>query len=193
MGAIVVGVGDAGQTSRGYTPARGGNARVESAARRAGGDQTVISKSVIDQREATNEELRAGSEEILSANEELQSTNEELETAKEELQSANEELNTVNEELRGRNTELAQANNDLHNLFTSGHLPVVMLDRDLCIRRVTATAEQVLHIIPTDVGRPLTHLNLTIPLPEVETWLMDVLDTGRSTGAGSARPRRALV
>jgi two-component system, chemotaxis family, CheB/CheR fusion protein len=137
-------------------------------------------QAAIEQREATNEELRAGSEEILSANEELQSTNEELETAKEELQSANEELTTVNEELRGRNVELAQAHDDLHNLFSSGHLPVVLLDRDLRIRRVTATAEQVLHIIPTDVGRPLTHLNLTIPLPEVKPWLVDVLDTGHS-------------
>jgi two-component system CheB/CheR fusion protein len=137
-------------------------------------------RSTIEQHEATNEELRAANEEILSANEELQSTNEELETAKEELQSANEELTTVNEELRGRNAELAQANNDLNNLFSSGHLPVVMLDRDLCIRRVTATAEQVLHIIPTDVGRPITHLNLTIPLPELETWLVEAIDTGRS-------------
>jgi two-component system, chemotaxis family, CheB/CheR fusion protein len=137
-------------------------------------------QAAIEQREATNEELRAGNEEILSANEELQSTNEELETAKEELQSANQELTTVNEELRGRNVELAQAHDDLHNLFSSGHLPIVMLDRDLCIRRVTATAEQVLHIIPTDVGRPLTHLNLTIPLPEVESVLVEVLDTGRS-------------
>jgi two-component system CheB/CheR fusion protein len=136
-------------------------------------------QAVIDQREAANEELRAGSEELLSANEELQSTNEELETAKEELQSANEGLTTVNDELRGRNAELAQANDDLNNLFRSGHLPVVLLDRDLRIRRVTATAEQVLHIIPTDVGRPLAHLNLTIPLPKVEAWLGDVLDTGR--------------
>jgi two-component system CheB/CheR fusion protein len=137
-------------------------------------------RSVIEQHEATNEELRAANEEILSANEELQRTNEELETAKDELQSANEELTTVNEELRRRNVELAQANNDLNNLFSNSHLPVVMLGRDLRIRRVTATAEQVLHIIPTDVGRPITYLNLTIPFPEVETWLVEAIDTRRS-------------
>ena len=44
-------------------------------------------RSVIQDYEASNEELRAANEEVLSSNEELQSSNEELETAKEELQS----------------------------------------------------------------------------------------------------------
>src|SRR6185437_3701644 len=52
-------------------------------------------RSVIESKEASDEEYQSANEEVLSANEELQSTNEELETSKEELQSANEELNTV--------------------------------------------------------------------------------------------------
>src|SRR5216683_2259722 len=50
--------------------------------------------SIVEDKEASNEELQAANEEILSSNEELQSTNEELQTAKEELESTNEELHT---------------------------------------------------------------------------------------------------
>src|SRR3989442_1479096 len=70
-------------------------------------------QSIIEDKEAANEELKAANEEIQSSKEELQSTNEELETAKEELQSTNEELTTVNEELQNRNLELTQVNNDM--------------------------------------------------------------------------------
>src|SRR2546427_580841 len=65
--------------------------------------------SIVEDKEANNEELQAANEEILSSNEELQSTNEELQTAKEELESTNEELHTVNEELHNRNFELTEA------------------------------------------------------------------------------------
>jgi two-component system, chemotaxis family, CheB/CheR fusion protein len=56
-------------------------------------------QSLINQHEASAEELQTANEEVQSSNEELQSVNEELQTSKEELQSANEELTTVNEEL----------------------------------------------------------------------------------------------
>src|SRR5262249_27791633 len=99
-------------------------------------------QSIIEEQEASNEELRAANEEILSSKEELQSTNEEMETAKEELQSANEELTTLNEELQNRNIELSLLNNDLNNLFNSVQLPIVMLGRDLRIRRYTPVSEK---------------------------------------------------
>ena len=85
-------------------------------------------QSVIEEQESTNEELTSANEEILSANEELQ-------TAKEEAQSANEELATVNEELQHRNADLARVNNDLINLLSGVHIPIVMVNRDLGIRR----------------------------------------------------------
>ena len=44
-------------------------------------------QSLLEERDAKNQELVSANEEIQSANEELQSTNEELETTKEELQS----------------------------------------------------------------------------------------------------------
>ena len=83
------------------------------------------------------EELRAATEEAQSSNEELQSTNEELETSKEELQATNEELTTVNDELNSRNLELSQLSNDLGNLLTSIHVPIIMVGADLRVRRMT--------------------------------------------------------
>ena len=112
-------------------------------------------QSVQEQSQATNEELQATNEEVQSANEELQSINEELETSKEELESANEELTTVNEEMSNRNIELNRLNNDLVNLQTSAKLAIVLLGRDLTIRRFSPQAERQFDLLATDVGRPI--------------------------------------
>ncbi|MGQ0644327.1 MAG: sensor histidine kinase [Elusimicrobiota bacterium] len=93
------------------------------------------------------------------------------------MQSTNEELTTVNEELQNQNLELGQANNDLNNLFNSANLPIIMLGNDLRIRRLTRTAEKLLSILPTDVGRPLSDLKLHVSIPDLETLLLSVLDT----------------
>ncbi|HJV65341.1 MAG TPA: CheR family methyltransferase [Geomonas sp.] len=134
-------------------------------------------QSTLEEKESMSEEFRAAVEEIQSSNEELQSTNEELETAKEELQSTNEELITVNEELQNRNSELSQVNNDLVNLLNNVSFPVVMLTTDLRIRRFTPLAEKILNLIPSDVGRPLSDLRLSILFPELEAMINDVVDT----------------
>jgi two-component system CheB/CheR fusion protein len=132
-------------------------------------------QSVIETQEATNEELQSANEEILSSNEELQSTNEEMETAKEELQSANEELNTVNDELRSRNLEITQINNDLINLLSSIDIAVIMIGSDLTIRRFTPKAQKFLGLIPGDVGRPLSNLNPTIEIADLQAMVLKVM------------------
>jgi two-component system, chemotaxis family, CheB/CheR fusion protein len=134
-------------------------------------------QSLIERYEIANEELKSANEEILSSNEELQSTNEELETAKEELQSTNEELSSVNDELRQRNQELGEANNDLNNLFSSANLPIIALGGDLRIRRYTASAEKVLNVSPTDIGRPIGQLNLNFPVPDLEALILEAIDS----------------
>ena len=136
-------------------------------------------ESMIEQRDASNEELRAANEEILSSNEELQSTNEELGTAKEELQSTNEELTTVNEQLQTRNFELVRVNDDLTNLLASIDIPVIMVGRDLRIRRFTTPAKKMMSILPTDVGRPVGDLKPVIPVPDLEELIGSVIGTGR--------------
>jgi two-component system, chemotaxis family, CheB/CheR fusion protein len=138
-------------------------------------------QSVIETQEATNEELQSANEEILSSNEELQSTNEELETAKEELQSANEELSTVNDELRNRNLEVTHFNNDLTNLLSSIDITVVMVGSDLTIRRFTPRAQEILGLIPADVGRPLANMNPTIEAADLHQTVLQVMATLRTT------------
>jgi two-component system, chemotaxis family, CheB/CheR fusion protein len=132
-------------------------------------------QSVIETQEATNEELQSANEEILSSNEELQSTNEEMETAKEELQSANEELNTVNDELRSRNVEITQINNDLINLLSSIDIAVIMIGSDLTIRRFTPKAQKFLGLIPGDIGRPLSNINPTIEIADLQSMVLQVV------------------
>jgi len=126
---------------------------------------------------AANEELQSANEEILSSNEELQSTNEELDTAKEELQSTNEELSTLNEELHGRNEELSLANSDLANLLASVQIPIVMIARDLTIRRFTPAAQRLLNLIPSDVGRPIRHIKPNLGLLDLQKPAADVIET----------------
>jgi two-component system CheB/CheR fusion protein len=134
-------------------------------------------QAIVEEQDATNEELRSANEEIQSSDEELQSTNEELETATEELQSSNEELTTLNEELHNRNTELGTINNDLNNLVNSINVPVVMLSKDLRVRRFTPLAEKVLNLIPTDIGRPITDLKPNIEIPNLERLVSESIET----------------
>ena len=117
-----------------------------------------------EQHEAATEELQASNEEVQSANEELQSINEELETSKEELESANEELNTVNEEMVSRNMELNLINGDLVNLQNSTKLALVVLGRNLTIRRFNTQAEKQFDLLAADIGRPIGHLRHNLVL-----------------------------
>lgn len=132
--------------------------------------------AMTEEHDAAMEEARALNEELRSANEELQSSNEELETAKEELQSANEELTTVNEELDTRNRQLGSAHDDLHNLFAAVTSPVLRVDRDLRIRRLTPAAEK-LGVAASDVNHPLRYIQANLGnLPNIELLVQEVID-----------------
>ena len=135
-------------------------------------------QSVIEQQEAANEELQSANEEVQSANEELQSINEELETSREEIQSSNEELTTVNQELQNSNEELSRLNSDLINLFSSVQMAIVMVWRDLRIRRFTPMAEKLFNLISTDVGRAIGDIKLNFNVSDLPRQLSEVIDTG---------------
>ena len=138
-------------------------------------------QSIIEEQDSTNEELKSANEEIISSNEELQSTNEELETAKEELQSSNEELNTVNDELRNRSDELAAINDDLSNLISNIRIAVIILDRNLKVRRFSPAAEKLFRLIPTDIGRPIDDLRPRFNLGDLKALAHEVIDSIQST------------
>ena len=138
-------------------------------------------QSIIQEQEATNQNLRAANEEILSSNEELQSTNEELQTAKEEIQATNEELSTINDELYRRNAETTRISDDFQNLLSSIHIPILMLEADLRIRRFTPTAAHLFNLISTDVGRPLSNINHRLDLTDLEARILTVINTLEQT------------
>ncbi len=130
--------------------------------------------SIIEDNSSTLEELRA-------ANEEAQAGNEELETAQEELESANEELNTLNEELKISNVEFSKVNRDLANLLESISIPLVMVGRDLRIRRFTRAIGPMLNLVASDVGRPITDFQPQVELPDLRRLLLDAMEGGNRT------------
>ena len=115
-------------------------------------------QAAIEELETSNEELKSTNEELQSVNEELQSTNEELETSKEELQSTNEELSTVNTELQNKIDQYSKASDDMSNLLAATEIATLFVDTTLCIKNYTPAAASLIHLIQTDIGRPLNDL-----------------------------------
>lgn len=122
------------------------------------------------------EDLRAANEELQSLNEEYRSTTEELETSKEELQSVNEELQTVNHELKMKLEEVSRANNDLENFMAATDIPMLFLDRGLCIKRYTAPLRQLFNVKSHDLGRPIGDLTHNLQYDSLERDVLKVLD-----------------
>ncbi len=134
-------------------------------------------QTTVEELETSNEELKSSNEELQSTNEELQSSNEELETSKEELQSLNEELNTVNAELQSKVEALARSNDDMSNLLNSMQVATVFLDGDLRVKRYTRKAQEVIRLIDSDLGRPLSDLTSSLEYDELIDDCRQVLGT----------------
>src|SRR4051812_26430520 len=134
-------------------------------------------QATIEELESTNEELKSSNEEYQSLNEELQSANEELETSREELQSVNEELTTVNGELAHRVHELTRATSDLKNFLESTQIPTVFLDNELKVMNFTPSITQLLHLVETDIGRPIAHIKARIATEDLYEDVRRVLRT----------------
>ncbi|MCA9759623.1 MAG: PAS domain-containing protein, partial [Candidatus Eisenbacteria bacterium] len=112
----------------------------------------VLLTSAVEELSASNEEQQTTNEELLAANEELQSTNE-------ELQSVNEELHTVNAEYQKKIQELSELTHDLDSLLESSRIGTIFLDDDLCVRKFTDSATEIVALRPSDVGRPIRQLS----------------------------------
>ena len=65
----------------------------------------------------------------------------------------------------------------LVDLLSSVQIPIVMLGRDLRIRRFTPTAAKVLNLIVTDVGRPFSDIKPELQLENLHQLIAEVLET----------------
>jgi two-component system CheB/CheR fusion protein len=56
-------------------------------------------------------------------------------------------------------------------------LPILLLGRDLTIRRFTPMAEKLFNLLPSDIGRSLSGVRHNLDLPDLEQLLRQVIDT----------------
>ena len=124
----------------------------------------------VTELESVNAELQAANEELLTANEELQSSNE-------ELQSVNEELYTVNSEYQAKVNELAGLNDDLANFLSTTLVGILMVDRDLNIRKFTEYISTEFHVAEQDVGRSLRYISYNFGTIDLIGLCREVLKT----------------
>ena len=73
--------------------------------------------------------------------------------------------------------ESSELNNDLTNLLRSVNIPIVMVDRNLRIRRFTPVAQRTLKLIAADVGRVITDLRADVEIPKLEELVHEVMET----------------
>ncbi|WP_197076689.1 CheR family methyltransferase [Hymenobacter terrenus] len=133
-------------------------------------------QTTIEEMESSVEELKSTNEELQSANEELQSTNEEAMTNKEEMQSLNEELMTLNMQYLSKTEELSQAANDMKNLLDATEIATIFLDNDMVIKRFTPPVHRIVSLMPSDVGRSITHFASTLRHERLVQDVQQVLD-----------------
>ncbi|MEI8080970.1 MAG: EAL domain-containing protein, partial [Actinomycetes bacterium] len=135
-------------------------------------------QSTVEDLSASNEELRAMNEELQASAEELQASTEEVQATNEELQATNEELSTLNQELRVRGTDLAAINSRLENIQGSLTSGMVVVDRALRVTQFTPLAVRLFVLIDDDLGKPLSSITSTVPVPDLERHLRDAMELG---------------
>jgi two-component system CheB/CheR fusion protein len=131
--------------------------------------------TVVEELESANEELQLLNEELQSSNEELQSTNEELQTANEELQSTNEELLTVNDELQAKSRELEHTMEDVRNIVESSASPLLVVDRELRVRRFVHGIDAVIPVGAIHPGDLITALPWRVDAPGLRGAIGEVI------------------
>ncbi len=128
----------------------------------------------VTELESVNAELQAANEELLTANEELQSSNE-------ELQSVNEELYTVNSEYQQKVSELAGLNDDMANFLSTTLVGILMVDRDLNIRKYTEYISSEFHVAEQDMGRSLRYIAYNFGTIDLMALCQEVLETTKTS------------
>lgn len=146
------------------------NSRIRQLEKELGESNWKLSLAV-EESESRNEELQATNEELLASNEELQSTNE-------EMQSVNEELYAINAEHQNKILELTTANADFDNLLINAEVGALYVDQNMSIRKITPIMLQNTNLLPSDLGRPVTHINFIDTYKDFIADIQEVFITG---------------
>jgi two-component system CheB/CheR fusion protein len=93
------------------------------------------------------------------------------------MQSLNEELMTINMQYQAKAEELTRINNDMKNLLDSTEIGTIFLDNKLDILRYTPQVRKLFNLIPTDVGRPITHVVSNFDNSLMENEIREVIET----------------
>jgi two-component system CheB/CheR fusion protein len=60
--------------------------------------------------------------------------------------------------LQTKVADLSRANNDMNNLLAGTGIATIFVDHSLRIMRFTPAANRIINLIPSDVGRPVSHI-----------------------------------
>ncbi len=74
------------------------------------------------------------------------------------------------------NAELSRLNGDLNNFYVNIDTAILVLGRDLAVRRFTPATEKIFNLLPTDVGRPFGGIKHNLQLPDLEELIAEVID-----------------
>jgi PAS domain S-box-containing protein len=83
--------------------------------------------------------------------------------------------------MANQHAELNRLHSDLVNIQTSAHQAIVLLGRDLTIRRFSVPAEKQLNLMASDVGRPFSHVRHNLAVSDLESFITEVIDRVRAS------------
>jgi len=125
--------------------------------------EVVADDFAVSGQEASNEivhrltqELELTQARLRTVRQEADTANDDLRASNEELQSINEELQTVNAELKLKLEKISQSHSDLQNLMAATDFGTLFLDSTLCIKRFTDRVTELFRLTQVDLGRPIT-------------------------------------
>jgi two-component system CheB/CheR fusion protein len=82
---------------------------------------------------------------------------------------------TVNMQFRAKTDELTEVNNDMANLLNSAEVATLFLSNNLHIKRFTPSVTQIIPLVQTDIGRPVTHLTSNLRYENLVRDVKEVL------------------